>query len=311
MKATQHLAAAMDGFPGWFYASPTPSDRCMLVFLGDDGNDFMDKAVAKWLTRVHGCNALCVGLRQNVRQQDTGVHDWPLEQVAAAAHWAKQKGFAKLGLFGMSMQACLVLSAACRIPDFSLVIAFAPADFVPWGFVHGKIDGNPNGEWPSGGSTFTWQGQPLPFQPAMQDKEAYWQMFTADGKRFHEMHSRGVFEYSEQQHPIDAESFIPVENIAARLVLVGAEDDSMWDSARYIRRMEARMQKAGRTAPLDVFLYRYGTHLLVPQKLLKSALPVGGCLISRMFASGRKHPGDCKQARLDLEDKLARILADW
>ena len=310
MKATQHLLAANDGFTGFFYPSPVSSDKCMLVFLGDDGNDFMDKATAKWLTRVHHCNALCVALRPD-QTTDTGLHDWPLEHVEAAAQWAKAQGFSKLGLFGMSMQAALVLSAACRIPAFSLVMVFAPADFVPWGFVHGKIDGNPNGEWPSGGSAFTWQGKPLPFQPAMQEKQAYWDMFAADGKRFHEMHSRGVFDYSEARHPILEDSFIPVETIGAKLILVGAEDDSMWDSARYIRRMTQRLQEKGYAHPVETHLYPYGTHLLVPQKLLQAAVPVGGGLISRMFASGRKHPAACKQARLELEEKLGHALAVW
>lgn len=48
--------------------------------------------------------------------------------------------------------------------------------------------------------------------------------------------SRKLFDDSEAAHPITEEEFIKVENICGKLFLVGAEDDALWDTAKYIFR---------------------------------------------------------------------------
>lgn len=50
--------------------------------------------------------------------------------------------------------------------------------------------------------------------------------------------SRRLFEVSEKAHPIQEEEYIKIEKIKGTLLLVGAEDDVLWDTAKYIRRME-------------------------------------------------------------------------
>ena len=294
-------AAVSEPFRGFYYTAAQPSDRCMLVLLGDEGDDFMSRACAKWLTRTQRCNALCIAVRQH-REDDTGVHSWPLERIASAVRWVQEEqNISKIGVMGMSMQAAMALSAAARIPDLTLTLALTPCDFVPWGFIHGKK----GEEYPSGGSAFSWEGVDLPFQPAMLDRDDYWALFQRATKEHHEMHSRAVFDYSEDHHPLSTETLIPVENIRGSLVLVGAEDDSMWNAAKYIRRMAARVQ--GPAPALETCLYPFGTHLLVPQRMLDPSLSLAGGLVSRMFVSGRKHPKECKAARLDLDRRLTAV----
>ena len=293
-------------FKGFLYSAQPHSDRCIIVLLGDDGDDFMSQACAKWLTRGQHCDALCLALRRS-KQEDSGIHSWPLEQIAAAVRWLEDRGVSKIGLMGMSMQGAMALSAAARIPSITLTIALTPCDFVPWGFVHGKK----GEEFPTGGSAFSWQGADLPFQPAMLEGDAYWQLFQSASKEFHEMHSRSVFDYSETHHPISPECLIPVEQIRGRLVLVGAEDDSMWDAPKYIRRMAELLRDRVPAPTLDTFVYPFGTHLLVPQRMLDLSLPLVGGLVSRMFSSGRKHPRDCRASRLDLEEKLTAVFEHW
>ena len=50
------------------------------------------------------------------------------------------------------------------------------------------------------------------------------------------VNSRKLFDDSETAHPIEPEEYIPVENIRGKLLLIGAEDDALWDTAKYIRR---------------------------------------------------------------------------
>ena len=309
MKAKTKLTWEREGFGGYFYEAPD-SRKAMVVLLGDDGNDFMDTSCAKWLTRAQNCNALCVALRRS-KKDESGIHCWELEQVEKAVRWLFEQGMEKVGLLGMSIQGAMALTAASLIPQVSLVIAMSPCDFVPWGFVHGKIGKDRDGEWPSGTSAFSWKGQELPFQPAGLGKEAYWQMYCDARKQYREMHSKTVFEYSEQAHPVAEEAFIKGEHIRGKVVLTGAEDDSMWDSVRYMERMKERLLKKGFAEGVQVFRYPYGTHLLVPERWLRMAIPVAGDLLSRLFISGRKHPAQCRQAREDLEQKLTSVMEKW
>ena len=308
MKPSIRTTAAADGFRGYFYESRESSDKCMVVIIGDDGDDLLDRAVARWLTEQAGCHALCVALRQEKRGE-TGVDRWPLEIAGKAVRWAQER-YGRVGLLGMSMQAALVLSASARVP-VSLTAALTPCDFVPWGFHQGKLGRDSHAEWPSGHSAFTWQGEELPFQSAMLEKDAYWQLFSQAKKEYGEMHSRAVFDYSEAHHPIGEECFIPVENIRGRIVLIGAEDDAMWQTARYIRRMEARLREKNFPYPVDVLVYPFGTHFLVPDTLLRRAVPLVGGQIPRMFVSGRKNAAQCRQARQEVERRLLEILKIW
>ena len=308
MKPTIQTTAAADGFRGFLYESAQPTDRCMIVIIGDDGDDFMDKAVARWLTETARCHALCVALRQEKRGE-TGVDRWPLEIAERAVLWASQR-YGKVGLLGMSMQAALVLSASARVP-VSLTVALTPCDFVPWGFHQGKIGRDSHGEWPSGHAAFTWRGKELPYQPAMLEKDDYWNLFCEAKKEHGEMHSRAVFDYSETHHPIAEDCFIPVENIQGRLVLIGAEDDAMWDTAKYIRRMARRLEEKNFPHPVDILLHPLGTHFLVPDTLLTRAIPLLGGQIPKMFVSGRKNAAACKAARMAVEEKLLAILQTW
>lgn len=293
-------------FRGFYYTAARETDRCMIVLLGDDGDDFMSKLCAKWLTRAQNCHALCLALRRS-RAEDPGISRWPLEQAAHAVRWLLDRGISKIGIMGMSMQGAMALSAAARIPEFSLTLALSPCDFVPWGFCHGRK----KEEFPTGASAFSWQGQDLPFQPPMLEPENYWLLYQTATKAYHEMHSRTLFDLSEEFHPVSTEALIPVENIPGKLVLVGAEDDSMWDAAKYIRRMEVRLGNKTPAPALEALIYPYGTHLLVPQKMLDLSLPPVGNLVSRMFVSGRRYPAACKAARLDLEEKLTAVFEAW
>lgn len=118
-----------------------------------------------------------------------------------------------------------------------------PSDFVWQGFMQGKKDGCK--EWPiEGESLFSYKGKPLPYMPFCYQHPDYWRIISEESKRTGNMiASRKLFDDSEAAHPITEEEFIKVENIRGKLFLVGAEDDALWDTAKYIRRMENALRR--------------------------------------------------------------------
>ena len=124
--------------------------------------------------------------------------------------------------------------------------------------------------------------------------------------------SRKMFDESERRHPLQEEEKIKVENIKGKLVLIGAEDDVLWDTCKYIRRMEERLRSMPQSCKYVTMLYKHGTHFVFPESMLKIMLPVGsGLLIRLAFQAGRKYPKECKAARMDIDRRLSKIIRTW
>ena len=126
------------------------------------------------------------------------------------------------------------------------------------------------------------------------------------------MASRKMFDESERIHPVLEEEKIKVENILGKIVFVGAEDDVLWDTCRYIRRMEKRLSERPHECTWEALLYEHGTHFVFPESMLKSMLPVGsGLLVKFMFKAAKEYPEECRETRRDIDRKLASIIQSW
>lgn len=66
------------------------------------------------------------------------------------------------------------------------------------------------------------------------------------------------------RHPVQEEEKIKVENIQGKIVFVGAEDDVLWDTCKYIRRMEERLKVLPHQSSYELLLYKHGTHFVFP-----------------------------------------------
>ena len=105
---------------------------------------------------------------------------------------------------------------------------------------------------------------------------------------------------------------IKIEKIQGTLLLIGAEDDVLWDTAKYIRRMKQRMKEHSHTCRLDYVIYEHGTHFVFPESMLKTMLPVGsGLFVKLAFQAARKHPEECRRARLDIDWRIRNAVAEW
>lgn len=303
----QYFDPERDGFYGVYYPNPlSNSKKAVIVMLGDSSDDWMVVSGVKWFHK-RGCNVMAM----SPDKKDYGHHDYPLERFGKAVGVLKARGNDKIGIVGASTTGMMALVAASLFPEITLTIALTPPDFIMEGFYQGKRDGAR--EWPSNGSSVTWQGQPLPYLPYAYRHPQYWQQVMADSRAGGDrIASRPMFEESERRHPVREEEKIRVENIRGKLILVGAQDDVLWDTCKYIRRMIKRLETRSHECEVETLLYEHGTHFVFPQTMLTAMLPVGsGMLVRFMFKAGRQNPKECRQTRIDIDEKLSCSILKW
>ncbi len=297
----------MDGFNGAWYPATVETDRGIIVMLGDSSEDLMARTGAKWLNR-QGIHVLAM----SPDKKDYGHHDLPLEHFGLALSFMKKEGCEKFGVIGASTTGMMALLAASYYPEFSLTVAMSPSDFVMEGFYRDNKDGME--ERPGDGeSTVTWKGKRLPYLPYAYRHPEYWKMIQKESKASgNKVASRELFDESERRHPLREEEKIKVERIKGRLILIGAEDDVLWDTCRYIRRMEKRLSEMKHDCVCESWLYEHGTHFVFPESMLKMMLPLGSSvLVSFMFKAGKDFPRECRETRVDIDTRLKKVLRQW
>lgn len=302
-----HFDIETSGFYGAYWPCDTPSDCAIITMIGDDPEDYMARSAVKWIAR-QGINVMTM----SPAKKDYGHHNYPLERVEAAIAWLKAHGNKKIGIAGASTTGTLALTAASYFPDITLTIAMTPSDFIWQGFMQGKKDGCK--EWPiEGESLFSYQGKPLPYMPFVYKHPQYWQVIAAESKRTGNMlASVKLFDDSEKAYPLTEDQMIKVENIQGRLLVIGAEDDVLWNTAKYIHRIKLRLEKRPHVCDAETVIYKYGTHFVFPESMLKIFLPVGSGLFLRMaFKSAKKHPKECKATRIDIDKRMRHVIHAW
>lgn len=302
----QYFSPERDGFYGVYYPNPAPCRKAFIAMLGDSSDDRMVLSGVKWL-HERGCNVMAM----SPAKKDYGHHDYPLERFEKAITVLMARENEKIGIVGASTTGMLALVAASVFPEITLTIAMTPPDFIMEGFFRGNKDGAK--EWPSGGSSLSWQGKPLPYLPYAYRHPEYWKRIMVDSKAGGDrIASRLMFDESERRHPIQEAEKIKVENIRGKVIFIGAEDDVLWDTCKYIRRMIKRLEALPHECEAEILIYEHGTHFVFPESMLKTMIPVGSNLLIRlMFKAGRKYPKACRQTRIDIDEKLSRSILDW
>lgn len=305
----KHLHFDVDkyGFYGAYWKNENETNKAIIAMLGDDPEDHMAQSCVKWLFD-RGVNVLTM----SPGKKNYSHHDYPLERIESAIKWLKDNGNDKIGIVGASTTATLALVAASLFEDITLTIAMTPSDFVWQGFEQGKKDGY--GEWPvENESLFTFRGKQLPYMPFCYKHPRYGQVMREEAKATGNMlASKKVFDDSEAAHPITEDEFIKVENIKGKLLMIGAEDDTLWDTAKYIRRAQKRLNEREHECDVEAIVYKHGTHFVFPQSVLKKIFPVGsGLILKIMFKAAREYPQECKKMRLDIDVKIDGAIEEW
>lgn len=296
-----------DGFYGVYYPCTEETNKAFIVMLGDSSDDRMAQSGAKWMQKL-GCNVMAM----SPDKQDYGHHNYPLERFEKAIAYLKSQGNEKIGIAGASTTGMMALVAASYFPEITLTIAISPPDFIMEGFYQDGKDGaheRPGDKE----SSISWQGEPLPYLPYAYRHPEYWQMIKKESKERGDMiASRSMFDESERRHPIQEAERIKVENIKGKVIFIGAEDEALWDTCKYIRRMEQRLREWPHECEYESLLYEHGTHFAFPQSMLDIMMPViGNLFVGLAFKAGRKYPKECKQARLDIDRNLTAAIKQW
>lgn len=294
------------GFYGCYW--PVEGSRCaILAMFGDDCEDYMAKSAVKWLQKKFQVSVLTL----SPAHKDYSHHNLPVERIGAAITYLKAQGIEKFGIAGASTTGMYALLAASYYPEITLTIAMTPADFVMEGFYQGKRDGQT--EWPGDGeSSASWEGKPLPYLPYAYRHPEYGKKMKEEAKKGGDLiASREIFVASEKAHPIREEEFIKIERIKGKLLLIGAKDDVLWETEKYIKRMEKRLEEREHTCEVESYIYEHATHFVFPEGMVKTILPVGGDLLTRVFAAGRKFPKECKAARIDIDRRITQAVDAW
>lgn len=299
-----------DGFYGVYWGSMNNSvedENAIILLIGDDPEDYMARCGVKWL-QEKGINVLTM----SPGKKDYAHHNYPLERVEKAIEWLKENGMSKVGIVGASTTGTLALTAASYFEDISLTIALTPSDFIWQGFERGKRDGAK--EWPADGeSLFTYRGEPLPYLKFKYQHPDYWNIMMDEAKKSGDfINSKRVFDDSEAAYPLSEDQMIKIENIKGKLLVIGSEDDVLWDTARYIRRMEARMNSHEHECEFEPVIYEHATHFVFPEGLMKKMLPVGSGLFPKVcFKSAREHGEEGKAARIDIDKRINSAIETW
>ncbi len=296
-----------DGFYGVYWPNKCLSTCAVIAMIGDDPQDYLARCAVKWLMRKK-LNVLTM----SPAKKDYGHHNYPLERIEKAIDWLKEHGIKKISIVGASTTGTLALTSAAYFGDITLTIALTPSDFIWQGFMQGDKDGCK--EWPvEGESLFSYRGKPLPYMPFVYQHPQYWQVIEQQTKLHGDMvDSRKVFDDSEKAFGHKDDEMIKVENIQGELVLVGAEDDCLWDTAKYIRRIQKRLEEKEHSCNAEVLIYKHGTHFVFPQSMMQIMLPIGSELfIKKAFQAARKYPQECKATRIDIDKKLTAFIEKW
>lgn len=303
----QFFETETDGFYATYYENPASADCAVIGLFGDDPNDYMAKCGAKWLHR-NGVNVLCV----SPGKKNYSHVNYPLERIGSAIRWLKAHGNRKIGIMGMSTTAMVALAAASYFPELTLTVSYTGSDFVWQGFEQGDWDGCR--EWPvPNASTLSWKGEPLPYMPFVYEHPTYWHKVEEETKGSGDIErSTCLFIDSEKERPHTEEEMIKVENIKGKLLMIGADDDSFWEAGKYVRRMAERLEERPHTCEYEALAYEHGTHFVLPEGMLRIALPIGLKFVMRfVFKAAKDYPKECEATRKDVDRKVSAALKEW
>ena len=121
-----------------------------------------------------------------------------------------------------------------------------------------------------------------------------------------------LFDDSEKAYYLTEKEMIKVENICGKLCLIGADDDTLWNTGKYIRRMDERLKKTPHKCDYEVLVYKYGTHFVFPETLIKLLVPGFSKFVMKfIFKSAKEHADECRQTRIDIDLKLRKVMREW
>jgi hypothetical protein len=204
-----------------------PTVASALVLSGSSGR--VEEERCRVLA-THGIAALSLRWFGGIGQPP-GICEVPLESFRPALDRLADLA-STLTVFGVSKGAEAALLLAARDPRIMLTVAMSPSSVV-WANVGAGLDGASSPYR----SSWTWQGEPLPFVPY----DDSWEVPRGDWPSY-----LGLYERSLRTFPdaVDA-ARIPVERIGGTLIVSAGSDDHVWPSDAFVAAIVARRRHHG------------------------------------------------------------------
>lgn len=253
----------VQGLPGaLFSVLPGDTPRPALIILGgSEGGRQITRDAPVWASRGFAVLALPYyspagwspngPLPPELPELPRAFADIPVERLEEARAWLARQpevDAQRIGVVGTSKGAEFALLAASRMPWIRAVLAVVPSDVVWEGWGEGVAPGTR--------SSFAWKGEPLPFVPYKGFMEEFAGFATGAEVRIRRPQDAGRAAHPERVAP----ARIPVEDIAAPVMVVGGHDDQIWDSGGMAEAIARSRAAAGRETV--ALVYREAGHFL-------------------------------------------------
>lgn len=245
---------AVPGFQGAFLLRPEGTTALPAIILlgGGEGNDYFARSLGP---RLAGQGFAVLGLPYYSPRsgwQPNGqfptlpaaFEELPVERLDAAYRWLRQQPRIdgnRIGLMGQSRGAELALVASTVYPWIRATAAIVPTDVVTVGW--GGSDGIER-------SPLSLRGKALAFVPAPALPRVLKRLNASlPGETM-----RDAYEAGRLANPVAAaRARIPVERFRGALLVAGAEEDTVWSSARAALAISERRAASGLSTSLNIF----------------------------------------------------------
>ncbi len=220
----------------------------MIVVSGSDGG-------IKWASEIasvyseHNIPSLAVAY-WGTRYTAKALALIPIETILAAVLWLKNKGYSKVGIYGISKGAELALTSASIIPQIEFVIAVSPACCVFEGISKPHY---------SGTSSWTWRGKPLPYASFRKRSPALIKSILQNGEFGFVKQYREVLRSEKNE-----ENVIQAEKINGSILLLSAKEDAQWPAAEMGEMICDRLKEKGFAFSFHHEIFYPASHILCP-----------------------------------------------
>lgn len=170
--------------------------------------------------------------------------DIRIDQIGELRDWLQTRpdiDASRIALFGGSKGAEFALIAASKYDWIRSVVAFAPSDLVweGWGLEMVEAEGTR--------SSFSWQGEALPFMPYVGFVDGL--LAGPDNADLLKIHEDGRAAHPDRE----AAARIRIEDFPGEVMLVAGDADRQWRSGQMARNVVASRAAAGRETTLLIY----------------------------------------------------------
>ncbi len=239
----------LNGRPANFFPAEGAGPHPAIIMLGGSEGGLQEphNVMARKLA-AQGFSVLYPGYYRT-SESNQSFNMVPLETFDRAIEWLSARDDIdsnRIGIIGGSKGAEGALLVAVRHPEIKAVVAVAPTNAVWQGFDWNSMDMS------QFSSSWTEYGKPLPYLPY---KPIDWRQWFRGGAMLE------MYRQSWEALPEHPEAEIPVERIAAPVLLICGEGDALWPSCDMARAIDRRAEEKG-GPEVTLLAYEDAGHML-------------------------------------------------